>query len=62
MPDAGFVPEPTAPEEISPEVRHLVEEELDTALQSPRLKLRGRLVKLSSGSSRKGRGGLNFKS
>lgn len=61
MPEAGFVPEPAAvaAEEISPEVRQIVEEELDNSLSSSRLKLRGRHVKLSSGSRRTK--GLSFK-
>jgi hypothetical protein len=62
MPDANLLPQPAAAEadaEVSAEVRKIVEDELDEAMHTPRLKLKGRQVRLSAGS-RRGRG-IGFK-
>jgi hypothetical protein len=59
-PEAGIGEPLAAPVEVTPELREIVEEELGEALHAPRLKLKGRQVKLSAGP-RKGGRGLSFR-
>jgi hypothetical protein len=59
-PEAGMGAELAAPVEVTPELREIVEEELGEALHAPRLKLKGRQVRLSAGPRRGGKG-LNFR-
>ena len=56
MPDAGLLPEPVGSDEISPDVRRLVEDELRAERKAEPKKLKG----LLAGTRHKGRG-LGFK-
>lgn len=61
--DPGAVDRVVArPDEVAPEIREIVEEELGEELAgSPRLKLKGRQVRLSAGPRRGGNKGLSFR-